>query len=151
MVLPPPNVTGTLHLGHAIMCAIEDCLTRWHRMCGKNTLWVPGTDHAGIATQVVVEKRLMREKGITRHDLGRDKFLEEVWKWKDVYVFFFSPFISLVYSSFLTCAACVMFTKKKGERGGDRVRGGREIKSERGRDIGGDDEIILALINIGPT
>lgn len=82
MVIPPPNVTGTLHLGHALTTAIEDCLTRWHRMNGKQTMWLPGTDHAGIATQVVVEKRLMKERNLSRHDLGREKFLEEVWKWK---------------------------------------------------------------------
>ncbi|CAF1290044.1 unnamed protein product, partial [Didymodactylos carnosus] len=82
MVIPPPNVTGYLHLGHAIMCTIEDTLTRWHRMLGKHVLWVPGCDHAGIATQVVVEKKLMREKKLSRHNLGREKFLDEVWKWK---------------------------------------------------------------------
>jgi valyl-tRNA synthetase len=82
MVIPPPNVTGYLHLGHAIMCTLEDTLTRWHRMNGDTVLWVPGCDHAGIATQVVVEKKLMREKNLSRHDLGREKFLEEVWKWK---------------------------------------------------------------------
>jgi valyl-tRNA synthetase len=82
MVIPPPNVTGYLHLGHAIMCTLEDTLSRWHRMCGNTVLWVPGTDHAGIATQVVVEKKLMREQKLSRHDLGREKFLEEVWKWK---------------------------------------------------------------------
>jgi len=83
MVIPPPNVTGVLHIGHALTCSIEDCITRWNRMSGKNTLWVPGTDHAGIATQVVVEKKIMREQNLTRHDLGRDKFLEEVWKYKE--------------------------------------------------------------------
>lgn len=81
MVIPPPNVTGTLHLGHALTISIEDAVTRWHRMSGRNALWVPGTDHAGIATQVVVEKKLMREQGKTRHDIGREAFLEEVWKW----------------------------------------------------------------------
>lgn len=78
IVIPPPNVTGTLHLGHALTNAIQDTLVRWRRMSGYNTLWVPGTDHAGIATQTVVEKKLQRERGITRHDLGREKFLEEV-------------------------------------------------------------------------
>jgi len=82
MVIPPPNVTGTLHIGHALTCSLEDAITRWNRMSGKDTLWVPGTDHAGIATQVVVEKKLMREQQKTRHDLGREAFLEEVWKWK---------------------------------------------------------------------
>ncbi|CAG6014988.1 unnamed protein product [Menidia menidia] len=83
MCIPPPNVTGSLHLGHALTNAIQDCLTRWHRMRGETTLWNPGCDHAGIATQVVVEKKLMREKGLSRHDLGRDNFIQEVWKWKN--------------------------------------------------------------------
>ncbi|XP_051899717.1 valine--tRNA ligase [Pristis pectinata] len=80
--IPPPNVTGSLHLGHALTNAIQDSLTRWHRMRGETTLWNPGCDHAGIATQVVVEKRLWRESRKTRHDLGRREFIEEVWKWK---------------------------------------------------------------------
>eukprot|EP00735_Rhodelphis_limneticus_P009289 TRINITY_DN2669_c0_g1::TRINITY_DN2669_c0_g1_i1::g.26151::m.26151 TRINITY_DN2669_c0_g1::TRINITY_DN2669_c0_g1_i1::g.26151 ORF type:complete len:1014 (+),score=388.96,sp/Q86KU2/SYVC_DICDI/52.99/0.0,tRNA-synt_1/PF00133.17/1.3e-196,Anticodon_1/PF08264.8/1e-38,tRNA-synt_1g/PF09334.6/6.3e-09,tRNA-synt_1g/PF09334.6/0.16,tRNA-synt_1g/PF09334.6/0.6,tRNA-synt_1g/PF09334.6/1.6e+02,Val_tRNA-synt_C/PF10458.4/8.2e-10,tRNA-synt_1_2/PF13603.1/1.1,tRNA-synt_1_2/PF13603.1/1.7e-06,tRNA-synt_1_2/PF13603.1/4.9e+03,tR len=83
MVIPPPNVTGSLHLGHALTVSIEDTISRWHRMKGFEVLWVPGTDHAGIATQVVVEKKLMRERNITRHDLGREPFVSEVWKWKD--------------------------------------------------------------------
>uniref|UniRef100_A0A8K9UWN5 valine--tRNA ligase n=1 Tax=Oncorhynchus mykiss TaxID=8022 RepID=A0A8K9UWN5_ONCMY len=83
MCIPPPNVTGSLHLGHALTNAIQDCLTRWHRMRGETTLWNPGCDHAGIATQVVVEKKLMRERGMSRHDLGRDQFIQEVWKWKN--------------------------------------------------------------------
>ncbi|KAI5620474.1 valine--tRNA ligase [Silurus asotus] len=83
MCIPPPNVTGSLHLGHALTNAIQDCLTRWHRMRGETTLWNPGCDHAGIATQVVVEKKLMRERGMTRHDLGRENFITEVWKWKN--------------------------------------------------------------------
>eukprot|EP00057_Strongylocentrotus_purpuratus_P008719 XP_011663193.1 PREDICTED: valine--tRNA ligase-like [Strongylocentrotus purpuratus] len=81
--IPPPNVTGSLHLGHALTNAVEDALVRWNRMKGKACLWNPGCDHAGIATQVVVEKKLWREKKLTRHDLGRDKFVEEVWKWKN--------------------------------------------------------------------
>lgn len=85
IVIPPPNVTGTLHLGHAMTVGIEDTLTRWHRMKGKVTLWVPGTDHAGIATQSVVERRLMKDEGLTRHDLGREKFVERVWDWKNTY------------------------------------------------------------------
>jgi valyl-tRNA synthetase len=85
IVIPPPNVTGTLHLGHAMTVGIEDTLTRWHRMKGKVTLWVPGTDHAGIATQSVVERRLMKDEGLTRHDLGREKFIERVWEWKKSY------------------------------------------------------------------
>jgi len=84
IVIPPPNVTGTLHLGHALTIAIEDAVVRWNRMHGKAVLWVPGTDHAGIATQVVVEKKLQREEGKSRHDIGREAFLKEVWKWKEV-------------------------------------------------------------------
>ncbi|MBL8330093.1 MAG: valine--tRNA ligase [Rubrivivax sp.] len=80
--LPPPNVTGTLHMGHGFNHSIMDALTRYHRMRGFNTLWLPGTDHAGIATQIVVERQL-QEQGISRHDIGRDKFLEHVWAWKE--------------------------------------------------------------------
>lgn len=83
MVIPPPNVTANLHLGHALTNSVEDAITRWHRMKGHVTLWVPGCDHAGIATQVVVEKRLKREQNISRHDLGREKFVEKVWQWKE--------------------------------------------------------------------
>nr|CDP94338.1 BMA-VARS-2, isoform b [Brugia malayi] len=83
VVIPPPNVTGTLHLGHALATSVEDAVCRWHRMKGKTVLFNPGCDHAGIATQVVVEKRLKRELGLTRHDLGRERFVEEVWKWKN--------------------------------------------------------------------
>uniref|UniRef100_A0A915Q346 valine--tRNA ligase n=1 Tax=Setaria digitata TaxID=48799 RepID=A0A915Q346_9BILA len=83
VVIPPPNVTGTLHLGHALATSVQDAICRWHRMKGKTVLFNPGCDHAGIATQVVVEKRLKRELNLTRHDLGREKFVEEVWKWKD--------------------------------------------------------------------
>ncbi len=82
IMLPPPNVTGTLHMGHAFQHTLMDALTRYHRMCGDNTLWQPGTDHAGIATQIVVERQLDAQK-ISRHDLGRDKFLEKVWEWKE--------------------------------------------------------------------
>jgi valyl-tRNA synthetase len=80
--LPPPNVTGTLHMGHAFNQTIMDGLTRYHRMLGDNTLWLPGTDHAGIATQIVVERQL-DAKGVSRHDLGREKFVERVWAWKE--------------------------------------------------------------------
>ena len=80
--LPPPNVTGTLHMGHAFNQTIMDSLTRYHRMLGENTLWVPGTDHAGIATQIVVERKLAGE-GKTRHDLGRAAFIDKVWEWKE--------------------------------------------------------------------
>ncbi len=79
--MPPPNVTGSLHMGHAMRCTFEDILVRYHRMLGHNTLWQPGIDHAGIATQTVVERQLRRE-GKTRHDLGREAFLERVWAWK---------------------------------------------------------------------
>jgi valyl-tRNA synthetase len=80
--LPPPNVTGTLHMGHAFNHTIMDALTRYHRMRDFNTLWLPGTDHAGIATQIVVERQL-QDQGISRHDIGREKFLEHVWAWKE--------------------------------------------------------------------
>ncbi|MGL4666434.1 MAG: valine--tRNA ligase, partial [Saezia sp.] len=80
--LPPPNVTGTLHMGHAFNQTIMDALTRYHRMKGYNTLWVPGSDHAGIATQIVVERQL-QEKGLSRHDLGRKNFVARVWDWKE--------------------------------------------------------------------
>lgn len=82
IVFPPPNVTGVLHMGHALTCTIEDILIRRKRMQGFNALWVPGTDHAGIATQMVVERNLMAEEKKSRHDLGREKFLEKVWEWK---------------------------------------------------------------------
>ncbi|XP_075912198.1 valine--tRNA ligase isoform X2 [Petromyzon marinus] len=82
MCIPPPNVTGSLHLGHALTNAVEDTLTRWHRMRGETTLWNPGCDHAGIATQVVVERKVKKELGLSRHDLGRDNFVEHVWAWK---------------------------------------------------------------------
>ncbi|OUU78934.1 MAG: valine--tRNA ligase [Gammaproteobacteria bacterium TMED78] len=82
IVIPPPNVTGTLHIGHAFEDTIMDTLIRYQRMLGKNVLWQPGMDHAGIATQMVVE-RLLNEEGITKHELGRDKFIERVWDWKD--------------------------------------------------------------------
>ncbi|MFC3902689.1 valyl-tRNA synthetase [Acinetobacter marinus] len=82
IMLPPPNVTGSLHMGHGFNNAIMDALTRYHRMQGHNTLWQPGTDHAGIATQTVVERQL-GEQGITRHDLGREKLLEKIWEWKE--------------------------------------------------------------------
>eukprot|EP00188_Purpureofilum_apyrenoidigerum_P005475 Plantae.Rhodophyta-Purpureofilum_apyrenoidigerum.ctg71568.p1 GENE.Plantae.Rhodophyta-Purpureofilum_apyrenoidigerum.ctg71568~~Plantae.Rhodophyta-Purpureofilum_apyrenoidigerum.ctg71568.p1 ORF type:complete len:313 (-),score=66.01 Plantae.Rhodophyta-Purpureofilum_apyrenoidigerum.ctg71568:193-1131(-) len=85
MVIPPPNVTGSLHLGHALMATLEDVITRWHRMHGRVTLYLPGVDHAGIATQVVVEKKLAKDRNLTRHDLGREKFVQEVWKWKEEY------------------------------------------------------------------
>lgn len=84
IILPPPNVTGSLHLGHALDHTIQDVLVRWKRMSGFNVLWMPGTDHAGIATQSVVERELKKE-GKTRHDLGREKFVERTWAWKEQY------------------------------------------------------------------
>lgn len=84
IVMPPPNVTGSLHLGHALDNTLQDILIRWRRMQGYNVLWLPGTDHAGIATQAKVEEALTKE-GLTRHDLGREAFLERVWAWKNMY------------------------------------------------------------------
>ncbi len=84
IVIPPPNVTGQLHVGHAFDNTLQDILIRWMRMSGRNTLWMPGTDHAGIATQNVVERQLAKDN-IDRHSLGREKFIEEVWKWKKEY------------------------------------------------------------------
>ncbi len=84
IMLPPPNVTGSLHMGHALVATIQDTLVRWKRMCGYNALWLPGTDHAGIATQMVVERELAKQ-GQSRLDLGRDAFIEKVWEWKAVY------------------------------------------------------------------
>jgi valyl-tRNA synthetase len=84
ITMPPPNVTGALHLGHAETTALEDLMLRWHRMLGDPSLWVPGRDHAGIAGQLVVERDL-REKGLSRHDLGREKFLDQMWEWMETY------------------------------------------------------------------
>lgn len=84
IVIPPPNVTGSLHMGHALTVTIEDIFVRWHRMRQERTLWLPGTDHAGIATQMVVERELAKEN-LTRHQLGREEFLKRVWNWKDKY------------------------------------------------------------------
>ena len=85
IMMPLPNVTGALHMGHAMDNVMQDLLTRWHRMQGDNTLWMPGTDHAGIATQAVVEKRLKELEGLTRYDLGREGLVERIWQWKDQY------------------------------------------------------------------
>jgi len=85
IVIPPPNVTGALHLGHALNNTIQDILIRWKRMQGFDALWMPGTDHAGIATQAVVETRLRKEEGKTRHDIGRDELVRRIWAWKDEY------------------------------------------------------------------
>lgn len=85
IVIPPPNVTGALHMGHALNNTLQDVLIRWRRMQGYNALWMPGTDHAGIATQAVVEKRILQTEGKTRHDLGRDELVKRIWQWKDQY------------------------------------------------------------------
>ncbi len=85
IVIPPPNVTGQLHMGHAFDETLQDILIRYKRMCGYSALWVPGTDHAGIATQIKVEENLRKEKGLTRYDLGREEFLKLVWAWKEKY------------------------------------------------------------------
>src|SRR5210317_269266 len=82
IMMPPPNVTGNLHMGHALTFTLQDLLIRYHRMTGRDTLWQPGTDHAGIATQMVVERQLAA-RGVSRHDLGRDAFVQAVWDWKD--------------------------------------------------------------------
>ena len=85
IVIPPPNVTGALHLGHALNNTLQDILIRQKRMQGFETLWMPGTDHAGIATQAVVERRLLSEENKTRHDLGREGLVRRIWAWKDEY------------------------------------------------------------------
>ncbi|MCA9185659.1 MAG: class I tRNA ligase family protein, partial [Planctomycetales bacterium] len=85
IVIPPPNVTGALHLGHALNNTLQDVLIRFKRMQGYNALWMPGTDHAGIATQAVVERRLRTEEGKTRHDLGRERLVSLIWQWKQEY------------------------------------------------------------------
>src|SRR5689334_13268136 len=82
IMLPPPNVTGSLHMGHGFGFTLIDILIRYHRMLGDNTLWQGGTDHAGIATQMVVERRLAAQ-GKTRHEIGREKFIKEIWAWKE--------------------------------------------------------------------
>lgn len=83
LLLPPPNVTGTLHLGHSLTVTVQDILARWNRMCGKNVLWIPGQDHAGIATQTTFEKVVWKEMGLTRHKLGREKFHGKMWVWQN--------------------------------------------------------------------
>lgn len=85
IVMPPPNVTGQLHMGHAMDSTLQDILTRYKRMQGYSALWLPGVDHAGIATQIKVEEVLRKTEGKTRYDLGREKFLERVWAWKEQY------------------------------------------------------------------
>ena len=95
IVLPPPNVTGTLHMGHAFQHTIIDVLVRYHRMLGKSVLWQPGTDHAGIATQLVVENRLS-SLGTDINNLSRDEFISEVWKWKDILLRAAPPHLSII-------------------------------------------------------
>src|SRR5207244_3563399 len=85
IVIPPPNVTGALHMGHALNNTLQDVLIRWRRMQGYNALWVPGTDHAGIATQAVVERLIYQQEKKTRHDLGREELVKRIWAWKDKY------------------------------------------------------------------
>ena len=86
IMMPLPNITGALHMGHAIDNVMQDLLTRWHRMLGDNTLWMPGADHAGIATQAIVEKRLFELEGKTRHDIGRQGLIDRILAWKDEYL-----------------------------------------------------------------
>ncbi len=83
--IPPPNVTGELHLGHAMFVSVEDLMTRYHRMKGIPTLWVPGSDHAGIATQLMVERHLLKTEEVTREELGREEFIKRTWDWKKKY------------------------------------------------------------------
>ncbi|HJO26876.1 MAG TPA: class I tRNA ligase family protein, partial [Planctomycetota bacterium] len=83
VAIPPPNVTGVLHMGHALNGTIQDIVVRHRRMAGFDTVWIPGTDHAGIATQAVVEKKLYAEQGLKREEMGREAFLERVWEWKE--------------------------------------------------------------------
>ena len=85
IVIPPPNVTGALHMGHALNNTLQDVLIRWKRMQGYNALWMPGTDHAGIATQAVVERLIMQQEKKTRHDIGREELVKRIWEWKDKY------------------------------------------------------------------
>src|SRR6266571_9409934 len=83
IVIPPPNITGVLHMGHVLNNTIQDILARKARMDGKEVLWLPGTDHASIATHSVLERKLRKEEGVTRYDLGREKFIERAWEWKE--------------------------------------------------------------------
>ncbi|CAG8580664.1 2_t:CDS:10, partial [Racocetra fulgida] len=85
MLAPPPNITGNLHIGHALTLSIQDAIARWYRMSGHRVSWIPGTDHAGIGTQSVVERQLYKKKNLTRHDLGRENFINEVWKWRELH------------------------------------------------------------------
>ena len=99
IVIPPPNVTGQLHMGHALDETLQDILIRTKRMQGYEALWMPGTDHAGIATQIKVEENLRKEEGLTRYDLGREEFLKRVWAWKDGLAFSGAKDAPLMFSS----------------------------------------------------
>ena len=83
-MMPPPNVTGSLHMGHALTFTLQDILIRFYKKLGKNVLWQPGTDHAGIATEIIVEKQLIKEKNSSKKKIGREKFLEKIWEWKKI-------------------------------------------------------------------
>jgi valyl-tRNA synthetase len=85
IAIPPPNVTGELHIGHPMFVSVEDLMVRYHRMKGYSTLWIPGTDHAGIATQLMVERDLLRNEEVTREELGREEFVKRTWEWKTKY------------------------------------------------------------------
>ena len=84
IMMPPPNVTGSLHMGHALTFTLQDILIRFYKKLGKNVLWQPGTDHAGIATEIIVEKQLIKEKNSSKKKIGREKFLEKIWEWKKI-------------------------------------------------------------------
>ena len=84
IMMPPPNVTGSLHMGHALTFTLQDILVRFYKKLDRNVLWQPGTDHAGIATEIVVEKQLIKEKKISKKQIGRDKFLKKIWEWKKI-------------------------------------------------------------------
>ncbi|MGH9360397.1 MAG: class I tRNA ligase family protein, partial [Thermoanaerobaculia bacterium] len=98
IMIPPPNVTGKLHLGHALQTTLQDLLTRWKRMQGYNALWLPGTDHAGIATQLMVERQLLAE-GTSRRDIGRARFVERTWAWKAQYHVYIRRQIDMLWAS----------------------------------------------------
>ena len=121
IVIPPPNVTGTLHMGHAFQHTLMDALTRLHRMEGDKTLWQPGTDHAGIATQMVVERQLTSE-GLSRHDLGREAFVDRVWKWKEESGGTISRQMRRLGESVDWCRECFTMDPKLQRRGHGSIR-----------------------------
>src|SRR5258706_8364648 len=106
IAIPPPNVTGELHLGHAIFVAVEDLMTRYHRMRGEPTLWVPGSDHAGIAVQLLVERELLRTEEVTREELGREAFVARTWEWKRKYG-------SIIYDQLRRLGASVDWSRER--------------------------------------